>query len=127
MNKTLLFLFGCFPARVLLAYIAKNMSLYYLRIFSIIPFIIGIMFIKNYINKEPKNGFFGSNAWWSNYRLIHGINFLFFSVTAFLQYKNAWLILLCDAILGLIFFTYEQLNSNSANNLQKTKKVTSKE
>ena len=120
MNKTLLFLFGCFHARLLLAYIAKNMSLYYLRIFSIIPFIIGIMFIKNYINKEP-------NAWWSNYRLIHGINFLFFSVTAFLQYKNAWLILLCDAILGLIFFTYEQLNSNSANNLQKTKKVTSKE
>lgn len=108
MNKVLLFVLFCFPARLLLAYIAKTMSLYYLPLFSIITFIIGIMFIKNYINNEPKVGFFGSKVWWSNYRLVHGINYLFFSITAFFQYKNAWVFLLCDALLGLIFFLYEQ-------------------
>jgi hypothetical protein len=124
MSKVLLFLLFCFPARLLLAYIAKTMSLYYLPLFSIITFIIGILFIKNYITNEPKVGFFGSKVWWSNYRLVHGINYLFFSIMAFFQYKNAWIFLLCDALLGLIFFIYEQYIINYR--LVKAKKDTSK-
>ena len=108
MDKTLLFLFVCLPARVLLAYFAKNISSYYLPFFSLITFVIGIQFIRHYIKNEPKVGFFGSVAWWENYRLVHGLNFLLFSLAAFFKNKKAWLFLLLDAILALLFFIYEK-------------------
>jgi hypothetical protein len=108
MDRTFLFLFVCFPARVLLAYFAKNIPSYYLPFFSLLTFVIGVQFIRHYIKNEPKIGFFGSNVWWENYRLIHGIDFLLFSVAAFFKNKNAWLFLLLDAILGLLFFIYEK-------------------
>jgi len=124
MNKSLLFIFCCFPARLLLAYIAKIIDVYYLPFFALITFIIGILFIKNFITNKPKTGFFGSKVWWSNYRLIHGINFVLFSITAFLKYKNAWIFLLCDAFIGLTFFIYEKYvipynSRNIENNVRK--------
>lgn len=108
MDKTLLFLFVCFPARLLLAFLAYKINLYYLPFLSIISFVIGVQFIRHYIKNEPKIGFFGSNVWWENYRLIHGINYLLFSLAAILKNKNAWFFLLLDAIFGLIFFMYEK-------------------
>jgi len=43
-------------------------------------------------------------VWWNNYRLIHSFSYALFSIQALLQYKNAWIILLVDALLGLLFF-----------------------
>ena len=108
MDKTLLFLFVCFPARLLFAFLAKTIKSYYLPFFSLIGFVIGIQFIKHYIKNEPKIGFFGSNVWWENYRLVHGINFLLFSITALFKNSNAWLFLFLDAILALLFYIYEK-------------------
>lgn len=107
-DTTFLFLFVCFPARVLLAYFAKYLRGYYLLVFSLITFVIGIQFIRHYINNSPNVGFFGSNVWWENYRLVHGLNYLMFSVAALYKYKNAWLFLLLDAFLALLFFIYEK-------------------
>lgn len=107
MDTTFLFLFVCFPVRVLLAYFAKYLRGYYLLVFSLLTFVIGIQFIRHYINNSPKVGFFGSNVWWENYRLVHGLNHLMFSVAAVFKNKNAWLFLLLDAFLALLFFIYE--------------------
>ena len=124
MNKSLLFMFVCLPARFLLAFLAYKINLYYLPFLSIISFFIGVQFIRHYIKNEPKIGFFGSTVWWENYRLIHGIDYLLFSLAAFFKNKNAWFFLLLDAIFALIFFMYEKYlvnkdidNTNSFNHL----------
>ena len=107
MNKNkvkLYFIFLCFTSRLLLAYFAKIISLDYLPYFSIVTLIISFMFFKNFFYNNPKIGFFGSKAWWRNYRLIHGINYLLFTIGSIYKNKHSWIILFFDAILGLLFF-----------------------
>ena len=108
MNKTdkikLYFLFICFTSRLLLAYFAKIIDQDYLPYFGIVTLIISFMFLKNFIYNEPKIGFFGSNVWWKNYRLIHSINYFLFTIGSIYKNKNSWIILFFDAILGLLFF-----------------------
>ena len=104
-NKTRIFLFllVCFPARLLFAYIARYMTINnskYLKYLSIITFIMGSGFILNYINNK-KIGSFGQKVWWNNYRLIHGIIYITYSL---LSTQRAYYLLFIDAILGLIFF-----------------------
>ena len=108
MSKVL-FIFGCILARFLLAYSAKIVPVNYLPYFSIITLIISLSFLKNYINNEPKIGFFGSKVWWSNYRIIHAFNYFVFTLFAFVKNKNSWLILLFDVFLGVIFFINKYL------------------
>ena len=110
MNKLLIFfIFGCILTRFLLAYIAKIIPVNYLPYFSIITLIISLSFFKNYINNEPKIGFFGSKAWWCNYRIIHAFNYFVFTLFAFAKNKDSWLILLFDVFLGIIFFINKYL------------------
>lgn len=107
MNKVILyFLFLCFPSRLLLALIAKIIKPKYLPIMAILTSFISIGFLINFINHKKKSkGFFGSKVWWNNYRLVHSFNFGLFSIQALLKYNKSWIILLIDALLGLIFFT----------------------
>ena len=110
MNKILLLLIIiCIMTRFLLAYSAKIMHNNYLPYFSIITLIISLSFFKNYINNEPKIGFFGSKAWWSNYRIIHAFNYFVFTLFALAKNKDSWLILLFDVFLGIIFFINKYL------------------
>ena len=100
----LYFIFGCFSFRLLLAYFAKITRPNYLPYLGIITFIISLMFLKNFIYNKPKIGFFGSKVWWSNYRLIHSINYFLFTISSMYKNSNSWKILFFDAILGLLFF-----------------------
>tara|TARA_Y100000389_G_scaffold155357_1_gene156000 strand:- start:2925 stop:3263 length:339 start_codon:yes stop_codon:yes gene_type:complete len=106
MNKVILyFLFLCIPSRLLLALIAKIIKPAYLPIMGILTSFISIGFLINFINyKKNSKGFFGSKVWWNNYRLVHIFNFGLFSILALLKYNKSWIILLIDALLGLIFF-----------------------
>tara|TARA_Y100000591_G_C21316785_1_gene443587 strand:- start:200 stop:550 length:351 start_codon:yes stop_codon:yes gene_type:complete len=106
MNKKILyFIFLCFPARLLLATIAKILKPKYLPIMSIFTIFISISFLINFIKyKKDDKGFFGSYVWWNNYRLIHSFTYAIFSIQALMNYNKAWIVLLIDAILGLIFF-----------------------
>lgn len=106
MNKTIYyFIFFCFPARLLLALLAKIIPTNYLPIMGIFTAIISISFFINFMkNSKGDKGFFGNYVWWNNYRLIHSFSYALFSIQALLKYNNAWIILLVDAILGLIFF-----------------------
>ncbi len=106
MNKIILyFLFLCFPARLLLALIAKIIKPEYLPIMGVFTTFISISFFINFIkhNKNSK-GFFGNKVWWNNYRLVHSFNFALFSIQALLKYNKSWIVLLIDALLGLIIF-----------------------
>lgn len=111
-NRILLFLILCIPIRLLLSYFAyylqnKNINNLYKKIlinlFSIISFLIGISFLyQYYLNR--KIGFFGGEIYWSNFRLLHSFNYILFSILFLLNYKNSYLILLFDVILGLLLF-----------------------
>lgn len=106
MNNIILYFFiGCIGARLALTLLAKYINTKYLPYLSIITLLIGLGFLKKFITyKNNEKGFFGNKVWWNNYRLIHSFFYLTFSVLAFNKYKDAYLILLIDTILGVIFF-----------------------
>ncbi len=105
MNKIIyIFLFGCFVSRILIAILAKIINVNYLPIMAIFTSIISLSFLKGFILNSPKTGFFGSEVWWQNYRILHSFNFGLFSLLAFCKNPNSWIILFIDAWFGLIFF-----------------------
>lgn len=115
-NRIILFILLCFPARLLLAYIAKQLdetsrnkniqnikSKYINLIFNLFTLIIGISFINNWIN-DKDIGFFGGEAWWHNLRLVHGINYITYSILSIYGINNSYKILVFDAFIGLLSF-----------------------
>ena len=119
MDKTykifILFLFVCIGLRLLLVYIAKNISIRYLKYMGYLLLIPGFAFIYMYITgiRDSGLGTFGNKIWWSNLRPIHGILYLLFSYNAINGNKNAWIFLLIDVIFGLIsFLTYHLILKN---------------
>ena len=106
----LYFLFGCMFARLLMVYIAKIININYLPYYGLITLIISVMFLKNYINNSNfETGFFGNRVWWNNNRLIHSLLYFIFSIMAFYKNKKAWIVLLIDALIGLITFIFKYL------------------
>ena len=106
----LYFFFGCMFARLLMVYIAKIININYLPYYGVITFIISVMFLKNYINNSNfETGFFGNRVWWNNNRLIHSLLYFIFSIMAFYKNKKAWIVLLIDALFGLITFIFKYL------------------
>jgi hypothetical protein len=126
LNRQILFLIGCIPARLLLVVVAiylqknkmeivnsKHLPYNYMNnyireiniknIFSVICILIGFGFLSTFISNR-KIGFFGGNAWWSNLRPIHGINFIMFGVFSIQGYSWAPIILVLDIIIGLLGF-----------------------
>ena len=104
-----LFLLGCIPARLLLAYIAyallkntDNKTLLYM--FVAITLAIGIGFWTIYLNGWRKTGgeTFGQQIWWNSLRPVHGSIYLLFSLAALLGYKDAWVLLFADVCLGVV-------------------------
>ena len=108
-KRFILFLFGCIGVRLLLVYIAKNISIQYLKYMGYLLLLPGIGFIYFYLTGTRKTGpeVFGNKIWWNNLRPIHGILYLLFSYNAINGNKNAWIFLFIDVIFGLIsFLTY---------------------
>lgn len=108
MSKTL-FLLGCIPTRILLAYIAFKFSHnpYIKYILSLITFMIGVGFIYIYKTGSRKTGIEteGKPIWWNNMRPIHGTIYLLFSILTLSNVRFSWILLVLDVILGLGAFT----------------------
>ena len=52
------FIFGCFLSRLIIAFIVKNINTKYYNYLSIIAFVIGLSFLKNFIfSKKNDSGF----------------------------------------------------------------------
>lgn len=108
MSKAL-FLLGCIPVRLLLAYICYKMSPANLTHFSIILFMIGFSFVYLYLmNKRLDAPEASGETWWHNIRPIHGFFYLTASVYAFKGDNIASLFLLFDVIFGFSAYLYKQ-------------------
>ena len=107
-KRFLLFLGGCIPARLVLTALAKYSSLHYLPYMSIITLPIALGFIYLYLTGQRTTGIEtqGAPIWWMPFRIIHGLLYLLFSVLAIMRYKNAYMILLADTLLGLGLFLH---------------------
>ena len=124
-QRILLFLIACIPVRFLIVGIAFYVSYVSYQnntilsrdtmfnklltknliknIFYLMTFMIGLGFIYIFISKK-KYGAFGGKAWWFHLRIIHGINYLLYTYLAVNNYKNAFLILLFDVLIGILAF-----------------------
>lgn len=108
-----LFLLGCIPARLLLAYLASSSNDTIQKSVGILALFIAVGFFVIYFGGYRKTGAetFGEPIWWNNLRPVHGLLYLtvFIVIWLFPQYKNwAWKILLLDVLIGLSAFIYHR-------------------
>ena len=92
MNKDLIFLLFCIPARTLLAFLCKSDFKWVKFLFLL----ISLGFFTRY--------FTNPTDWWNKYRIIHSLSYLQASIALFYGCKDvAFWILIVDIILGTIF------------------------
>ena len=105
-KRYLLFLIGCIGTRLLLVYIAKNISVTLLRYMGYIALLPAIGFFYIYFTKSRQTGaeVFGDKIWWNDLRPIHGTLYLLFAYHAIRGNTNAWVFLLVDVLFGLSAF-----------------------
>lgn len=107
-----LFLFGCIGSRLLLAYIAKNIGIKFLKYLGYLLLLPAFGFFYIYLTGIRKTGpeVFGDKIWWNDLRPIHGILYLLFSYNAINGNEYAWIFLFIDVLFGLTsFLTYHFL------------------
>lgn len=103
-----LFLLGCIPTRLIIAYLAfyysknKNIS----NILGLLYLIISMAFFYIYFSVSRKKGVEtgGEPKWWNNWRPIHASIYLLFAILTFANAENAWILLLLDVFVGLAAF-----------------------
>jgi hypothetical protein len=108
-KRFILFLIGCIGSRLLLVYIAKNISTDLLKYLGYILLLPAIGFSYIYLTDARKTGaeVFGDKIWWNNLRPFHAILYFLFSYNAIIGNKKAWIYLFIDVIFGLTsFFIY---------------------
>jgi len=105
-NSQLLFLFGCIPTRILLAYISTKIPENYLPLFGAILLAMGLGFLYLYFtNKRMDAPEAGGKTWWGKYRIIHGMFYLTAAIYAFQKKPDLiWIPLTLDVIFGLCLF-----------------------
>jgi hypothetical protein len=96
----------CIIVRFLLVILAKYIDKHILQILGYISLIPAIGFIYLYLFNKRKTGLEvgGKKIWWNKLRPIHGILYLLFSIYAIKKEEFAWIPLLIDVILGIIFY-----------------------
>jgi hypothetical protein len=105
-ERFFLFLVICIGSRLLLVYIAKNISNELLEYMGYLLLLPAISFIYIYLSgtRNTGTGAFGQEIWWNNLRPIHGLLYLLFSYNAIIGNKDAWIYLFIDALFGLTSF-----------------------
>jgi len=118
-KRFLLFLFGCIPTRLALAYFAKIIPIDYLPLLGYVTLIIAIGFTYIYLTNSRISGpeTFGDKIWWNNLRPIHAIFYLVFSYYAINKIRSGWVYLLYDVIFGLISFLIFHYNNGDFKKL----------
>jgi hypothetical protein len=114
-KRLILFIFGCFISRLLLALLAKKLPIKFLPYMGYIALIPAIGFLVIYFGNLRKMGIeVGYNdIWWDALRPIHGFAFLLFAIYAMEKKDYAWIVLLCDAFFGLVaFIAFHYVNND---------------
>ncbi len=105
-KRMVLFLIGCIGLRLLLVYIAKNVSVRWLRYMGYLALLPAAGFIYIYITGSRQTGVevFGDKIWWDHLRPVHTVFYLLFAFNAIKGNPHAWMFLLADVVFGLINF-----------------------
>ena len=114
-KRFLLFLIGCIGTRTIFVYLAKNVTLTYLRYMGYLSIFPAIGFFYLYFTGSRKTGaeVFGDKIWWNNLRPIHGSLYSLFAYNAINGNPFSWVYLLFDVIIGLVsFLIFHYYNNN---------------
>ncbi len=106
-KRFLLFLGGCIPLRLLIAYIAKTASFQTLTYLAYLALVPAFGFFYLFFSGARKTGgeVFGDKIWWNWLRPVHGLIYLMFAVSVLVyKYRSAYILLVVDVVLGLLSF-----------------------
>jgi len=110
MNRKVVFLLGCIPARILLAYIAKKTPRDKQIYLGIIFLAIGLTFLKLYfLNERTTSPEAQGEVWWAKYRIIHGLLYLTAAILAFKKDDRVYVPLVIDVLVGFSIFVKKEL------------------
>jgi len=120
-KRFLLFLCGCIPSRLALAYIASILPSKYLPYAGYLALVPAFGFLYLYLTNKRKTGpeVFGEKIWWTNLRPIHALFYFLFAISAISKVKSSWKFLVYDVLFGLTsFFIYHYQAGNLTTNKQ---------
>ena len=104
-TRILLFIFGCIPLRIFLAYLPtvldKN-NLFYYGLVLLIP-ALGFLYLY-FTNSRLEAPESGGKTWWAELRIIHGFLYLAAAIYALQMKELAYIPLSMDVIFGLSSF-----------------------
>jgi hypothetical protein len=119
-KRMLLFLIGCIGVRSLFVVIAKTINIKYLKYLGYLALLPAMGFIYIFLTGARQTGAetFGAKIWWNNLRPIHAVLYILFAYNAIQGNRQAWLYLLADVLIGLVFFlihhsTFSKVQQNS--------------
>jgi len=106
-RKTLLYLLGCIPVRIIIALLPLYIDSSYLQYYGAILLLPALGFFYLYFNNLRLNApEGGGNTWWAEYRIIHGMLYLTAAIYALQEKRLAWIPLTIDVALGLVLFLF---------------------
>ena len=102
-KRLAIFLFGCIGTRLMFVYVAKT-RIYLLPYMAIIAILIALGLLYFYFSGTRTTGpeVFGDKIWWNHLRPVHATLYTLFALLAIQKNKSAYLVLLLDAMIGLI-------------------------
>lgn len=105
MIKISLYFGLCILIRLLLTYgVFLNYNNNLRLLFALFYLFSGIGLFYHFITKNRKLGAFSQNIWWDFLRPIHGIIFILSSMLLYYKFKNTYILLLIDTLIGIYFF-----------------------
>jgi hypothetical protein len=103
------FIFGCIPARLLIAYIPQILDKSLLPFYGLVLIVVALNFYYLYYYNLRQFAFEGGGrTWWANLRVYHANHYLLAGLFALNGDSNATVPLLIDAIFGLLAFVYQR-------------------
>ena len=116
------FLGACIPSRLLISYLGYKLDQKYLFYLGIVTlsFSIGFIYIYLFGSKKADSQLEWANmktVWWNHLRIVHGLLYLGFSILVFLKKDFGWILILIEAIIGLIAFLHHHYVNNNFSQL----------
>lgn len=101
MDRRLIFILACIPARLLLVWLAFKFTPVYPRASAALGLAVAASFLYQHFNGET-TGFFGGPVTWN--RLAHSVFFLLFALASLLLPPWAFAALLLDLVYGAMTY-----------------------
>jgi len=114
-KRFLMFLGGCIPMRLFIVWLAKMCPLQYLSYLGLLSLLPALGFFYLFLTGKRTSGLEtqGAPIWWTPFRPIHGLFYLFFAIYALQKRREAYQFLLADVFLGLGLFLVHHYNTGS--------------